>query len=65
MKAENRIIGGCGLYGWLPEVGAIAHSENIGSRRVLEKVGFEFVRFVPDMERFLDRRGRHGKQVAE
>jgi ribosomal-protein-alanine N-acetyltransferase len=40
----------------LPEVKAFARSENIGSRRVLEKAGFTVVRFVPDMERFLYRR---------
>jgi ribosomal-protein-alanine N-acetyltransferase len=42
----------------LPEVSAFARPENVGSRRVLEKVGFEQVRFVPEMERFLYRRRR-------
>ncbi|MFC4172317.1 GNAT family N-acetyltransferase [Microvirga sp. GCM10011540] len=42
----------------LPEIKAFAHPENIGSRRVLEKAGFEVVRFVPEMERFLFRRER-------
>lgn len=48
----------------LPEVRAFARPENIGSRRVLEKAGFEVVRFVPDMERFLYRRGRQGERLA-
>jgi ribosomal-protein-alanine N-acetyltransferase len=42
----------------LPEVGAFAHPENAGSRRVLEKSGFAIVRFVPEMDRFLYRRTR-------
>ena len=42
----------------LPEVSAFARRENVGSRCVLEKVGFEQVRFVPQMERFLYRRRR-------
>ena len=42
----------------LPEVRAFAHSENLASRRVLEKLGFEIVRFVPEMERWLYRRLR-------
>jgi ribosomal-protein-alanine N-acetyltransferase len=42
----------------LPEVSAFARPENVASRRVLEKVGFEQVRFVPEMERFLYRRRR-------
>jgi RimJ/RimL family protein N-acetyltransferase len=46
----------------LPEVKAFAHPANIGSRRVLEKAGFESVRFVPEMERLLYRRGRQGLQ---
>jgi RimJ/RimL family protein N-acetyltransferase len=40
----------------LPEVRAFAHTENAGSRRVLEKAGFEVVRFVPAMDRLLYRR---------
>jgi [ribosomal protein S5]-alanine N-acetyltransferase len=40
----------------LPEVNAFARPENVASRRVLEKVGFELVRLVPEMERFLYRR---------
>lgn len=46
----------------LPEVHAFARPENAGSRRVLEKAGFEVVRFVPEMERLLYRRGRHGER---
>jgi len=42
----------------LSEITAFAHPENIRSRRVLEKAGFEPVRFVPEMERLLFRRGR-------
>lgn len=44
----------------LAEVYAFARPENVASRRVLEKVGFEVVRFVPEMERVLYRRGRLG-----
>jgi ribosomal-protein-alanine N-acetyltransferase len=43
----------------LPEVKAFARPENTGSRRVLEKNGFEVVRFIPEMERLLYRRARH------
>jgi RimJ/RimL family protein N-acetyltransferase len=46
----------------LPEVNAFARPENVASRRVLEKVGFELVRLVPEMERFLYRRRRHDMQ---
>lgn len=42
----------------LPEVRAFSRPENTGSRRVLEKAGFEAVRFVPEMERLLYRRLR-------
>ncbi len=42
----------------LPEVRAFAHPANVGSRRVLEKAGFEELRFVPEMDRFLYRRHR-------
>jgi ribosomal-protein-alanine N-acetyltransferase len=42
----------------LPEISAFAHAGNIGSRRVLEKAGFEVVRFVPEMDRFFYRRQR-------
>lgn len=44
----------------LPEVHAFARSENAGSRRVLEKAGFEVVRFVPELERILYKRVRQG-----
>jgi [ribosomal protein S5]-alanine N-acetyltransferase len=44
----------------LPELRAFARPENVGSRRVLEKAGFEVERFVPEMDRFLYRRGRPG-----
>lgn len=37
----------------LPEVRAFAKPENAASRRVLEKAGFEEVRFVPEMGRLL------------
>ncbi len=40
----------------LPMVSAFAHRENIGSQRVLEKNGFQLVRFVPEMERLLYQR---------
>jgi Acetyltransferase (GNAT) domain len=42
----------------LPEVRAFARAENTSSRRVLEKAGFEMVRFVPELKRLLYRR-RH------
>lgn len=42
----------------LPEVRAFARRENTASRRVLEKSGFEEIRFVPEMERLLYRRLR-------
>lgn len=48
----------------LPEVRAFAHPENAGSRRVLERAGFEVVRFVPEMERFLYRRARQVRDLA-
>lgn len=44
----------------LPEVRAFARLENSGSRRVLEKSGFELVRLVPEMGRLLYRRPRLG-----
>jgi RimJ/RimL family protein N-acetyltransferase len=40
----------------LPEIAAFANAGNIASRRVLEKAGFEQVRFVPEMDRLLYRR---------
>lgn len=42
----------------LPDVRAFARPENLASRRVLEKAGFEMVRFISEMERFLYRRSR-------
>ncbi|WP_236038669.1 GNAT family N-acetyltransferase [Belnapia arida] len=48
----------------LPEVRAFAHPANVGSRRVLEKAGFEVVRFVPEMDRFLYRRHRQELKAA-
>lgn len=45
----------------LSELRAFAHPDNIGSRRVLEKAGFAVLRRVPEMERFIYRRGRYGK----
>ena len=42
----------------LPKVGAFARVDHIRSRRVLEKTGFEVVRFVPEMERLLYQRRR-------
>jgi len=44
----------------LPEVRAFAHPGNAASRRVLEKAGFAAVRPVPEMERILYSRPRHG-----
>jgi RimJ/RimL family protein N-acetyltransferase len=48
----------------LPEIRAFARPENVASRRVLEKAGFEVVRFVPDMARLLYRRTRQGERPA-
>lgn len=42
----------------LPEVKAFAKPENIASRRVLEKLGFDAVGFVPELARLLYRRVR-------
>ncbi len=42
----------------LPVIHAFAHTENAGSQRVLEKVGFQVVRFVPEMDRLLYQRNR-------
>ena len=42
----------------LPEVWAMAHPDNAGSRRVLEKQGFESVRYLPERTRLLFRRPR-------
>lgn len=43
-----------------PELRAFARPENLASRRVLEKSGFEVQRFVPQMERLLYSRSRGG-----
>ena len=40
----------------LPAITAFAHPENSASQRVLQKAGFEQVRFVPEMNRWLFRR---------
>ncbi len=48
----------------LPEVRAFAHPANAGSRRVLEKAGFEVVRFLSKMDRFLYRRLRQELRSA-
>jgi ribosomal-protein-alanine N-acetyltransferase len=42
----------------LPKLGAFARPDNLGSRRVLEKVGFRPVRYVPELERDLFERIR-------
>ena len=42
----------------LAKMRAFARPENAGSRRVLEKAGFEVVRFVPELERLLYERAR-------
>ncbi|MEM1313253.1 MAG: GNAT family N-acetyltransferase [Pseudomonadota bacterium] len=48
----------------LAEVGAMAHPENAGSRRVLEKAGFEAVRLLPERPRILYRRPRFGRAAG-
>ncbi len=40
----------------LAEVVAFSHADNTGSRRVLERAGFAFERFLPDMDRNFYRR---------
>lgn len=42
----------------LPEVWAMAHPDNSGSQRVLEKAGFVFARRLHDRNRLLFRRRR-------
>ncbi len=54
--ACTRVADGLGL----PEVSAFAHPDNIGSRCVLEKAGFEVMRWVPELHRLLFRRVRPG-----
>jgi ribosomal-protein-alanine N-acetyltransferase len=57
---------GAACLGWadevlrLPQVVAFVHPDNAGSRRVLEKLGFLPVRFVPTMNRTLLCRVRRG-----
>jgi len=48
----------------LPEVKAFTHPANGGSRRVLAKAGFEIVRFLPEMNRVLYRRGQQPIRAA-
>lgn len=48
----------------LAEVSAFARRENIGSCRILEKAGFNVVRYVPEMERLLYRRYRDFLQTS-
>jgi len=48
----------------LPKIQAFAHPANTGSRRVLERAGFEVVRLVPEMGRLLYRRHRPELRVA-
>lgn len=48
----------------VPELRAFARPGNTGSRRVLQKAGFDVVRFIPEMDRFLYRRGRPAPRVA-
>jgi ribosomal-protein-alanine N-acetyltransferase len=64
----SEMVAACmGVADWtlrLPQVHAFAHPENAGSRRVLEKAGFETVRFLPEMDRFLYRRYRQNMRVA-
>lgn len=45
----------------LPNVHAFSHPRNVGSQRVLEKSGFQVVRFITEIDRFLYcRSGRWG-----
>jgi [ribosomal protein S5]-alanine N-acetyltransferase len=48
----------------VPEVSAFARRENVASQRVLAKAGFAMLRYLPEMERLLYRRGRHGPAGA-
>jgi [ribosomal protein S5]-alanine N-acetyltransferase len=47
----------------IPEVRAFSRPDNFRSRRVLEKAGFEAIRFVPEIKRLLYRRARNGRLV--
>ncbi|WP_332683944.1 GNAT family N-acetyltransferase [Bosea sp. (in: a-proteobacteria)] len=44
----------------LPELHAFARPENAGSCRVLEKAGFERLRYIPELERYLYRHALAG-----
>ncbi|MBP1843698.1 ribosomal-protein-alanine N-acetyltransferase [Rhizobium petrolearium] len=44
----------------LPKVAAFARPENVASRRLLEKAGFQMMRYVPEMERLYFERQRSG-----
>ena len=46
----------------LPDVIAFAHPENLASRHILEKTGFELARFIPGTGRYLYKRSRPGKR---
>lgn len=48
----------------LPELRAFARPENAASRRVLEKAGFRQERYVPELERWLFARPRHGGSAS-
>lgn len=60
-REDGRIIGWGGLYEdpfELAEVWAMAHPDNGGSQRVLQKAGFVFARHLPERNRLLFRRQR-------
>lgn len=46
----------------LPDVIAFAHPENLASRHILEKAGFELARFIPGAGRYLYKRSCPGKR---
>ena len=48
----------------LDAVNAFAHAGNAGSRRVLQKTGFQQVRFVPELYRLLYRRPRLANHIG-
>jgi RimJ/RimL family protein N-acetyltransferase len=52
-RADAILSDRCTRPAALAEVKAFAHPENAASRKVLSKAGFEEVRFVPAMNRFL------------
>jgi [ribosomal protein S5]-alanine N-acetyltransferase len=49
----------------LREVRAFARSENDRSRRVLERASFAVLKYVPEMDRLLYRRGRLSASAAQ